>query len=90
MTVALQGSVLLIGGSGVVGERAARALRKLQPELPIVVGGRDAVKASKVATEVGGPTTSIVVDLARDDLGLPGARPSAPWPSSSKTPACAR
>ena len=33
MDVASNGSVLLIGGSGVVDRRAARALRKLQPEM---------------------------------------------------------
>ncbi|HYO98311.1 MAG TPA: NAD(P)-binding domain-containing protein [Polyangiaceae bacterium] len=70
MNVAAKGSVLLIGGSGVVGLRAARALRKLQPELPIVIAGRDANRAGGVAAEIGGPTTSLVVDLERDDLGL--------------------
>src|SRR3954451_4876323 len=69
-----KGPVLLIGGSGVVGLRAARALRKLQPTLPIVIAGRDGKKAAGVATEVGGPTTSLVVDLGRGDLGLaPGS-----------------
>ena len=78
MNVAAKGTVLLIGGSGVVGQRAARALRKLQPELPIAIAGRDAKKADSVATEIGGPTTSLVVDLGRDDLGLPeGASPAA-------------
>ena len=72
MAVASKGFVLLIGGSGVVGRRAARALRKFQPELPIGIAGRDAEKAERVATEIGGPTTSLVVDLGRDDLGLPG------------------
>ncbi len=72
MTVVSKESVLLIGGSGLVGVRAARALRKLQPELPIVIAGRDAKKAESVALEIGGPTTSLVVDLGRDDLGLPG------------------
>ena len=65
------GSVLLIGGSGVVGVRAARALRILQPELPIVIAGRDGQKADRAANEIGGPTTSLAVDLRRDDLGLP-------------------
>jgi NADPH2:quinone reductase len=63
--------VLLIGGSGIVGVRAAAALRKLVPELPIVIAGRDRAKAAAVAGETGGPTTSLVVDLSRDDLGLP-------------------
>src|SRR3954451_443205 len=71
MNLAMHGSVLLIGGSGVVGVRAARALRRLQPELPIVIAGRDAKKAHGVASATGGPTTSLVVDLGRDDLGLP-------------------
>ena len=75
MNVVSQGFVLLIGGSGVVGQRAARALRRLQPDLPMVIAGRDAGKAQSVATEVGGPTTSLVVDLGRDDLGLPEGMP---------------
>lgn len=70
--------VLLIGGSGVVGVRAARALRKLAPDLPIAIAGRDATKAAAVAGDVGGPTTSLSVDLNRDDLALPsGTRFSA-------------
>jgi len=71
MSNASKEPVLLIGGSGVVGQRAARALRKLQPGLPIVIAGRDASKAASLATEIGGATTSLVVDLAREDLGLP-------------------
>ena len=63
--------VLLIGGSGVVGARAARALRRLQPDLPIVIAARDARKADAVAADVGGPTSTAAVELARDDLGLP-------------------
>lgn len=71
MTNLFSETVLLIGGSGVVGRRAARALRKLQPELPIVIAGRDVQKAASVAAETGGPTTSLAADLGRDDLGLP-------------------
>jgi len=63
--------VLLIGGSGVVGVHAARALRKLAPDLPIAIAGRDATKAAAVAFDIGGPTTSLAVDLKRDDLALP-------------------
>ncbi|WP_437970493.1 hypothetical protein WMF04_14905 [Sorangium sp. So ce260] len=62
--------VLLIGGSGHVGARAARALRRLHPDLPIAIAGRDGRKASAVAAEVGGPTTATTVDVGRDDLGL--------------------
>ena len=63
--------VLLMGGSGVVGVHAARALRKLAPDLPIAIAGRDATKAAAVAFDIGGPTTSLAVDLKRDDLALP-------------------
>ncbi len=62
--------VLLLGGSGAVGSRAARSLRRLQPDLPIVIAARDATKAAAVAAGVGGSTTSTVVDLDREDLGL--------------------
>lgn len=84
--------VLLLGGSGVVGTRAARTLRRIQPALPLVIAGRDAAKAAAVAAEVGGPTTATTVDLSRPDLGLkPGAAFGAvvtlvkdPWLNSLK------
>ncbi|XXX80726.1 hypothetical protein WMF30_18375 [Sorangium sp. So ce134] len=78
MTTRTMSPVLLIGGSGQVGARAARALRRLHPDLPIAIGGRDARRASAVAAEVGGPTTAAAVDVLRSDLGLePGASFSA-------------
>ncbi|WAS93479.1 hypothetical protein [Nannocystis punicea] len=88
----MKNPVLLLGGSGVVGSRVARTLRRLQPELPLVLAGRDGAKAAAVAAEVGGPTTAIVVDLSREDLGLePVAAFSAvvtllkdPWLNSLK------
>ncbi|KYF93187.1 hypothetical protein BE20_10050 [Sorangium cellulosum] len=68
----------MIGGSGHVGARAARALRRLHPDLRIAIGGRDGRKAAAVAAEVGGPTTAVTVDVQRSDLGLePGASFSA-------------
>ncbi|MCY1059928.1 hypothetical protein [Nannocystis sp. SCPEA4] len=74
MSASTTNPVLLLGGSGVVGTRAARTLRRIQPELPLVIAGRDAAKAAAVAAEVGGPTTATTVDLSRPDLGLdPGA-----------------
>eukprot|EP01035_Chromulina_nebulosa_P012254 gene12254-16342_t len=39
--------VLIIGGSGIVGAQAARALRRLHPALPIAIGGRDMAKANR-------------------------------------------
>ncbi|MCP3102594.1 NAD(P)-dependent oxidoreductase [Myxococcus sp. K15C18031901] len=62
--------VLVIGGSGVVGRRAVKALRRLQPELPLWIGGRDTNKAATLAREVG-LAEAVRVDLERDDLGLP-------------------
>jgi hypothetical protein len=63
-------SVLVLGGSGVVGSRAVRALRRLQPRLPITISGRDLDKANALAQEIGGADT-LKVDLERSDLGLP-------------------
>ncbi|WP_426751558.1 NAD(P)-dependent oxidoreductase [Myxococcus sp. Y35] len=62
--------VLIIGGSGVVGRRAVKALRRLQPTLPIWIGGRDRDKAAALASEVG-LAEAVRIDLERDDLGLP-------------------
>lgn len=61
--------VLIIGGSGVVGSQAARAIRRLYPDLPLAIGGRDLGRARTVASEVGG-ATGVRIDLDRDDLGL--------------------
>ncbi|WP_395674563.1 hypothetical protein [Inquilinus sp.] len=62
--------VLIIGGSGVVGARAAKTLRRLQPELPITIGGRDLARAEAVAREIGGADAA-AIDLDRPDLGQP-------------------
>lgn len=62
--------VLIIGGSGIVGALASKALRRLQPDLPIAIGGRDLAKAEAVAREVG-LAQAARVDLGRADLGQP-------------------
>jgi len=62
--------VLLVGGSGIVGSEAARVVRKLHPDLPLVIGGRDLAKATAVAAQIGGATATRI-DLDRADLGLP-------------------
>jgi hypothetical protein len=61
--------VLIIGGSGVVGAQAAATLRKLHPDLPIIIGGRDLARAQKTAHGLGNAAAA-VVDLTRRDLGL--------------------
>jgi hypothetical protein len=65
--------VLIIGGSGVVGAQAAKALRRLHPGLPISIGGRDLAKAEAVAREIG-HADAVAVDLARADLGQPAGK----------------
>ncbi|MDH5821953.1 hypothetical protein QFW77_02955 [Luteimonas sp. RD2P54] len=64
-----QAPVLLVGGSGVVGSQAARALRRLQPQLPLAIAGRDVARAATIAGEVE-PAISIATDLALPGLGL--------------------
>jgi hypothetical protein len=61
--------VLIVGGSGVVGRQAAQALRRLQPDLPITLGGRDLAKATAVAGTIA-RTDAVAIDLGRADLGL--------------------
>ncbi|MGO1070935.1 hypothetical protein [Lysobacter sp. CA199] len=61
--------VLIIGGSGVVGAQGAHALRRLHPDLPIAIAGRDLARAEAVAAQVGN-AQGVRVDLQRADLGL--------------------
>jgi hypothetical protein len=63
--------VLLVGGSGVVGRVAASTLRRFQPELSLLIGGRDLPKAEALAREVG-RAQAISVDLMRADLAVAG------------------
>lgn len=73
MTTTTKAPVLIVGGSGVVGSIAAKFLRRLHPDLPIAIGGRDVHKARAVADELGN-ADAVVVDLARADLGQPAER----------------
>lgn len=70
MSASAKKPVLIIGGSGIVGSKAAKILRQLHPELPITIGGRDLAKADAVAREIGG-AEGARIDLERPDLGLP-------------------
>ncbi|EJN04355.1 hypothetical protein [Phyllobacterium sp. YR531] len=60
--------VLILGGSGVVGAKTAQILRQLYPDLPIAIGGRDLVKAQRVAEAIGNAQAA-QIDLERSDLG---------------------
>jgi NADPH:quinone reductase-like Zn-dependent oxidoreductase len=55
MSTNVSSPVLVLGGSGVVGSRAVRALRRLQPALPITISGRDLGKADTLARRSGVP-----------------------------------
>jgi hypothetical protein len=69
--------VLLIGGSGVVGAWAAGILRRLHPDLPIAIGGRDLKRAEATAAQTGG-ARAVRIDLERADLAIaPDDAPAA-------------
>jgi hypothetical protein len=65
--------VLLVGGSGVIGQQTAHFLRSRYPQLPLLIGGRDVDKANQVAREVGN-AEAVTIDLTAEDLGL-GSQP---------------
>jgi hypothetical protein len=65
--------ILLVGGAGSVGRRAARILRDAHPDVPLLIGGRDLAKAQAAADAVQ-PASAVAIDLAAEDLGL-GDRP---------------
>lgn len=68
MSLSITDPVLILGGSGIVGAKTAQILRKLYPDLPIAIGGRDLAKAQNVANEIG-HAQAVKIDLERDDLG---------------------
>ncbi|MFP2925870.1 NAD(P)-dependent oxidoreductase [Pyxidicoccus sp. 3LG] len=70
MSSNMQQPVLIIGGTGVVGSRAAKTLRQLHPSLPLTLGVRNLGKARALARELGG-ADAVHIDLERKDLGLP-------------------
>lgn len=61
--------MLLIGGSGVFGSRIARLLRTRNPDLPLIIGGRDIGKARALADSLGN-ADGVAVDLSKSSLGL--------------------
>ena len=61
--------ILLIGGSGVVGRRTAQLLRNANPDVKLLIGGRNLTKAQQVAADIGG-AEGVAVDLDAEDLGL--------------------
>jgi hypothetical protein len=63
------GQVLFAGGSGFVGRTAVRWFRKLHPNVPVLVGGRNLQAAGEVAQEVGA-AEAVAIDLDKPRLGL--------------------
>lgn len=61
--------ILLIGGSGVIGRSTARRIRATSPDFPLLIGGRDLIKAKEAAVEIGG-AEGVVLDLTAADLGI--------------------
>ncbi|MFC3126008.1 hypothetical protein ACFOD4_13140 [Pseudoroseomonas globiformis] len=63
--------ILLMGGSGAIGGWTTRFLRDTQPDLPLLIGGRDRTKAEEAAARIG-KAEGVPIDLSADDLGLDG------------------
>lgn len=61
--------LLVIGGTGAVGSRAVKTLRRLQPALPIAIAARNVTRAAALAGETGN-ARALAIDLERRDLGL--------------------
>ncbi len=61
--------VLLMGGSGAIGNHTAAALRAQHPDLALLIAGRDLAKAQRAAERIGN-ARAVVIDPAADDLGL--------------------
>lgn len=61
--------ILLMGGTGAIGSRTARALRAAYPDLPLLIGGRDRARSEKIAREIG-HAEGVVIDPLAEDLGL--------------------
>ncbi|MEE2951885.1 MAG: NAD(P)-dependent oxidoreductase [Pseudomonadota bacterium] len=65
--------ILLLGGTGQIGQLTAEALRTRYPNLPLLLGGRNEAKAQKVASGLGN-AEAVVIDTHAADLDL-GPRP---------------
>lgn len=61
--------VLFAWGSGVVGQRAAKAFRARHPNVPILIGGRDIGKAEAIAKHLGN-AEAVQIDTGLPRLGL--------------------
>jgi saccharopine dehydrogenase-like NADP-dependent oxidoreductase len=70
------GSLLIVGGYGLVGEQAARLLRQRHPGLPILLGGRHPEQALALASAIG--ARAVAIDVAQEQpLASLAERPAA-------------
>ena len=51
-------AVLIAGGYGVVGSQIAQFIRKRHPELPLIIGGRNPIRAESLARELANAETA--------------------------------
>lgn len=61
--------ILMVGGYGAVGREAAKTIRRLYPDVKLVIAGRDVTRAGNLAAELGG-AVGVACDLATPGLGL--------------------
>ncbi len=66
------GSVLFVGGSGVVGSRTTRLFRQRHRHVPILIGGRRLENAQAIAAAMS-TANAISVDTSKPCLGVPNA-----------------
>ncbi|WP_395835891.1 saccharopine dehydrogenase [Archangium violaceum] len=72
-----EGSVVLVGGYGMVGAQLAKLLRERHPDLPLVIAGRRLEPAESLARQLGGAVGAVVDVRAPSPLAGLAARPRA-------------
>jgi hypothetical protein len=61
--------ILLMGGTGAIGELTAQALRRIHPDVPLLIGGRDLTR-SRTAADALGNAEGVQIDPKAEDLGI--------------------
>ena len=69
MTTEVTLPVLILGGTGMVGNQTVKILRQLYPDLPIAIASRNKDKCQTLATEVGN-AVAVQADVGQTGLGL--------------------
>lgn len=71
-----EGTLLIVGGYGLVGEQVARTLRRRHPELPILLAGRNPENGQALADSIGASTVAVDVSTV-EPLAALTVRPAA-------------